>query len=75
MIKRKTEIEIDYFLAFAEQIKLGLSTEKIRLVKQIKETILPEYIQSLEKKTRHDIKAIELYLRESFDMQGLAEYK
>ena len=75
MIKRKTEIEIDYFLAFAEQIKLGLSTEKVRLVKQIKETIVPEYIQNLEKKTRHDIKAIELYLRESFDMQGLAEYK
>jgi adenylosuccinate lyase len=74
-LKLKTEIEIDYFLALAEELKLGLSKEEIRLVKQVKETTLPDYIQSLEKKTRHDIKAIELYIRESFDMQGIPQYK
>jgi adenylosuccinate lyase len=74
-LKLKTEIEIDYFLALAEELKLNLSKEEIRLVKQIKETIVPDYIQGIEKKTRHDIKAIELYLRESFDMQGIPQYK
>ena len=74
-LKLKTEIEIDYFLALAQELKLNLSKEEIRLVKQIKETTTPDYIQSIEKKTRHDIKAIELYLRESFDMQGIPQYK
>jgi adenylosuccinate lyase len=74
-LKLKTEIEIDYFLALAEELKLGLTKEEIRLVKQVKETTLPDYIQGLEKKTRHDIKAIELYIRESFDMQGIPQYK
>jgi len=74
-LKLKTEIEIDYFLALAEELKLGLTKEEIRLVKQIKSTIVPPYIQGLEKKTRHDIKAIELYIRESFDMQGIPQYK
>jgi adenylosuccinate lyase len=74
-LKLKTEIEIDYFLTLAEELKLGLSKEEIKLVKQIKSTIAPDHIQSLEKKTRHDIKAIELYLRESFDIQGMPQYK
>ena len=74
-LKLKTEIEIDYFLALAEELKLSLSKEEIRLVKQIKETVTPDYIQGLEKKTRHDIKAIEMYIRESFDMQGIPQYK
>lgn len=76
MIRRKTEIEIDYFLALAEQLKLGLTKAEVALVKQIKTTTVPKYIiETLEKKTRHDIKAIELYIRESFDMQGLQKYK
>jgi adenylosuccinate lyase len=73
-LKLKTEIEIDYFLALAQELKLGLTKDEIKLVKQVKDTILPTYIQALEKKTRHDIKAIEMYLRESFDIQGLSKY-
>jgi adenylosuccinate lyase len=73
-LKVKTEIEIDYFLALAKELSLGLTKEEIKLVDQVKKTILPTYIQGLEKKTQHDIKAIELYLRETFDMQGLSKY-
>jgi adenylosuccinate lyase len=76
MVKRKTEIEIDYFLWLANALKIGLTKEEKELIQQIKATIIPKYIiEKIEPKTKHDIKAIELYLRESFDMQGLSKYK
>ena len=66
MLKMKARIEIDYFIALCEELNLHLSEYDHMYLTQIYDSIEPVHIKNYEEKTRHDIKAIEYYLRHRF---------
>jgi len=66
MLKMKSRIEIDYFIALCEELKLELNDTDRHWIAHIWNDIQPSHIKVIEEKTKHDIKAIEYYLRERF---------
>ena len=66
MLKIKTHIEIDYFIALCDELKLELNDTDRYWIAHIWNDIQPSHIKVIEEKTKHDIKAIEYYLRERF---------
>jgi adenylosuccinate lyase len=62
----KARIEIDYFLALCDELDLHLTETDLHWISHIWNDIQPVHIKVIEEKTRHDIKAIEYYLRERF---------
>ena len=66
-LKLKTQIEIDYFVALCEELDLELSEENHKDIMYIYGDIMPIAIKLKEEETRHDIKAIEYYLRRRFE--------
>jgi adenylosuccinate lyase len=66
MLKTKARIELDYFIALCEELKLELNDTDRHWIAHIWNDIQPSYIKVIEEKTKHDIKAIEYYLRERF---------
>lgn len=66
MLKMKARIEIDYFIALCEELELPLTEENRYWISDIWNDIQPSHIKVIEEKTKHDIKAIEYYLRERF---------
>ena len=66
MLKMKARIEIDYFLALCDELDLHLTETDLHWISHIWNDIQPSHIKVIEEKTRHDIKAIEYYLRERF---------
>ncbi len=66
MLKIKAHIEIDYFIAICEELKLELNDTDRHWIAHIWNDIQPSHIKVIEEKTKHDIKAIEYYLRERF---------
>jgi adenylosuccinate lyase len=70
-LKFKTEIEIDYFVALCEELDLELSEEDHHWITDLYKDIQPIHIKVIEEKTKHDIKAIEYYLRERFKNYGI----
>ena len=81
LIKYRTRIEIEYFIALC---RLPLSPLKnfpragfqsLRKIYQNFNQKDAERVKEIEKTTNHDIKALEYFLRETFDRLGFAEYK
>lgn len=70
-LKIKTEIEIDYFVALCEELGLELSEENHKDITYIYGDIMPMAIKLKEEETKHDIKAIEYYLRRRFQNLGI----
>jgi len=66
MLKIKARIELDYFVALCEELKLPLSDTDRYWITYIWDDIQTIHIKVYEEKTKHDIKAIEYYLRERF---------
>jgi len=66
MLKVKARIELDYFVALCEELKLPLNDTDLYWIDYIWNDIQTIHIKLYEEKTRHDIKAIEYYLRERF---------
>ena len=62
-LKFKTRIEIDYFIALCEELNLKFTEDERMYISQIYDTIEPAAIKLREEVTRHDIKAIEYYIR------------
>jgi adenylosuccinate lyase len=62
----KSKIEIDYFVALCNELDLPISEENYNWIAHIYSDIQPIHIKVIEQKTKHDIKAIEYYLRERF---------
>jgi adenylosuccinate lyase len=71
----KTRIEIDYFIALCEELKLEILEVTRKNISYIYESLEEptqvSRIRETEKKTKHDIKAIEYYLRERFHNLGV----
>jgi adenylosuccinate lyase len=71
MLKIKARIELDYFVFLCEELKLELNDTDRHWVTHIWNDIQPSHIKVIEEKTKHDIKAIEYYLRERFKHFGI----
>lgn len=67
----KSKIEIDYFVALCNELDLHLSEDNYSQISLVYNEIQPTHIKAIEEKTKHDIKAIEYYLREQFKKFGI----
>ena len=81
LIRYRVRVEIEYFIALCElplpQLKgvdAALFPELRRVYTEFTEADA-EKIKSIESVTNHDVKAVEYFIKERFDMLGLAEYK
>ncbi len=81
LIKYRLYIEIQYFIKLHQlglpQLK-SLKKSDIKLIENIyrKSTIKDiKRIKAIESITNHDVKAIEYYIKEKFDLLGLTQYK
>ena len=81
LIHYRLVVEIEYFISLVEipleQLK-KFPKNKIKDLKKIyKEFSIDEALEvkNIEKKTNHDVKAIEYFLKNKFDMIGLSKFK
>ena len=80
LIKYRVHVEIEYFIFLMATIPhgKGITDEHIKGLRQLVTDFNVESatkIKATEKVTNHDIKAVEYYIKESFDKLGLGEYK
>jgi adenylosuccinate lyase len=77
LLKKKIQIEIDYLIEFCKQIKDPLPESDVSFLEKIYDNLFDkdiEDIAEIELKTKHDIKAIELWLREKINSPRHKEY-
>ena len=80
LFKYRVEVEIEYFKALCDvlpQLK-NFNKKQFKLFDYVIENFSEEdakKIKELEKTTNHDVKAVEYYLRDIFDQNGIGEYK
>lgn len=81
LIKYRVHVEIEYFIALCElplpQLKeLDKSIfPELRKITQNFNIADAEVIKETEKVTNHDVKAVEYFIKEKFDVLGLEKYK
>ncbi len=81
LIKYRVLVEIEYFIALCEIPLPQLDDfdkalfEKLREVYQKFESKDAKRIKEIEKTTNHDVKAVEYFLKEKFDVLKLEKYK
>jgi len=81
LIKYRIFVEIEYFIALCELPLPQLASFDRKMFKDLRkiykkfETIDAVKVKEIEQKTNHDVKAVELFLREIFDEMGLGQYK
>ncbi len=81
LIKYRVHVEIEYFIMLTEiplpQLE-GFPKGQNDKLREIVETFSledAEAIKAIEKTTNHDVKAVEYFLKEKFDMLSLRDYK
>jgi adenylosuccinate lyase len=81
LIKYRVRVEIEYFIALCEiplpQLK-EFDSSKFSALRGIYENFDAEdaqAIKDIEKVTNHDVKAVEYFIKEKFDVLGLASFK
>lgn len=81
LIKYRTLIEIEYFIALCELPLPGLETVDHGIFEELKNVYLKfsekdaQRVKDIEKTTNHDVKAVEYLVKEKFDALGLGAYK
>ena len=83
LIKYRVRVEVEYFIALANEIKglrpqLATVASKAEALRDIYRNFTDEdaqAIKDIEKVTNHDVKAVEYFLKGKFDEMGLAELK
>ena len=80
-IRYRIIVEIEYFISLVEiplpQLK-SFPTKKIKDLKNIYEKFTVDdalEVKRIEKKTNHDVKAIEYFLKNKFDLIGISKFK
>ena len=80
-IRYRIIVEIEYFISLVEiplpQLK-SFPTKKIKDLKNIYEKFTVDdalEVKRIEKKTNHDVKAIEYFLKNKFDLIGISRFK
>ncbi|MGW9686610.1 adenylosuccinate lyase [Flagellimonas sp. 2504JD1-5] len=81
LIKYRVQVEIEYFIALCE-IPLpqlaDFDTAKFSELQKIYQDFSAEdatVIKDIEKTTNHDVKAVEYFIKQQFDVLGLEKYK
>lgn len=81
LIKYRVLIEIEYFIALCEVPLPQLSNfdtslfEKLREIYTLFSSEDAQKIKDIEKVTNHDVKAVEYFIKEKFDLLGLQAHK
>lgn len=78
LIKYRVQVEIDYFIALCEEGILPVSNEATfsqlrELYRNFSEEDATK-IKEIEKITNHDVKAVEYFLKEKFELLNLTDY-
>lgn len=81
LIRYRCIVEVKYFLALCDEIPLlkeAVSTNQREKLLQKVENLSPNEIatiKTIEATTNHDVKAVEYFVKELFDNEGLGAYK
>ncbi|MDR1006351.1 MAG: adenylosuccinate lyase [Bacteroidales bacterium] len=81
LIRYRTRIEIEYFIALCEQNLPQLSDfpktqyDNLRKIYRDFDTADAEEVKDIEKTTNHDVKAVEYFIKRRFDALKLDKYK
>ena len=83
LIKYRVRVEVEYFIALAEQLKelrpqlaqVEGRAEELRNIYRNFTDSDAQAIKDIEKTTNHDVKAVEYFLKEKFDAMGLGGLK
>lgn len=81
LIRYRVRVEVEYFIALCELPLKQLQTvpnDKYNNLRDIYRNFSvedAERIKAIEQVTNHDVKAVEYFLKEKFDLLNLAEYK
>ncbi len=81
LIRYRVRVEVEYFIALCELPLKQLQTvpnDKYNNLRDIYRNFSvedAERIKAIEQVTNHDVKAVEYFLKEQFDLLNLAEYK
>ena len=81
LIRYRVRVEIEYFIALCElgleQLK-GVESSKFEALRDIYRNFTvtdASRIKEIESVTNHDVKAVEYFIKEKFDILGLEQYK
>ena len=81
LIKYRIKVEIDYFIALCEIPLPQLADFNLLLFAELRKIYLDfstedaQKIKDIEKITNHDVKAVEYFIKEKFDLLNLHKYK
>lgn len=81
LIRYRVRVEVEYFIALCElplPSLAGVNHDVFPRLRKIYEDFTiadAERIKEIERVTNHDVKAVEYFLKERFDSEGLSEYK
>ncbi|WP_148476023.1 adenylosuccinate lyase [Parabacteroides johnsonii] len=81
LIKYRVQVEIEYFITLSEflpQLHALATTENKEALRKIYREFSVEdatRIKEIESVTNHDVKAVEYFIKEKFDLLSLQEYK
>ncbi len=81
LIKYRVEVEIEYFIALCEKpidqlAEIDPNTfPKLRAIYNDFSESDANSIKEIERTTNHDVKAVEYFIKEKFDLLGLSSYK
>lgn len=78
LIKYRVVVEIKWLLKLNEVININFSLAQINALNSIIanfNTLEAKKVKEIEATTKHDVKAIEYYLRDKFDSLGLSDFK
>ena len=81
LIKYRVLVEVEYFIALCGIPLPPLKDfdqkqfDQLRSIYQCFESKDAQRVKDIEKKTNHDVKAVEYFLKEKFDALGLQEFK
>jgi len=80
LIKYRIQVEIEYFIALAELPLPGLESFSKSLYPSLRNIYLnftekqAQEIKEIEKKTNHDVKAVEYFIKAAFDILNISQY-
>lgn len=81
LIRYRVQIEVEYFLALCQLPLPQLEGIEVRQYEKLRQLYLnfgineAKEIKEIEKTTNHDVKAVEYFLKDRFELLGLGQYK
>lgn len=81
LIRYRVLVEVEYFIALCEIPLKQLNAVPAEVFPKLREIVLhfseadAQKIKDIEKVTNHDVKAVEYFIKEQFDILGLSQFK